>query len=353
MKDQINLDLIPRYLSEECSSKEKQIIEQWLTADPANKKTFLEIKRIWDIQPRKVLEQDLRIPWNRLESKMELHKKNQSSGIPDVARHKKPKRLNRSDRIYGSATIWLRMAAVFVVVALSGLIGILYLGEYERTDMLVMNDVITEGGQRAELTLNDGSRVRLNADSKLTHPEEFRTDERIVYLTGEAFFEVIPDGRPFYVMAGDLVVQILGTKFNVHAYEYEPVHVVVAQGKVSVRHHEAVDDEAEILERGSMATLRQDGSGLLSVESDVELQRFLGWLEHRLEFDATPLDKVIMKLERSYGIDIELTEPSLRDLRFTAEFENETIYEILEVIQFSLDLEYTREGRHVRFTQTN
>jgi transmembrane sensor len=163
----------------------------------------------------------------------------------------------------------------------------------------------------------------------------------------------VPDERPFVVYADEAVVEILGTEFNVQAYEVqayeeeEEIQVVVTDGRVAVRHIDAPEDQAAFLERGDMASLRRNGTSSLSVIRDVDLRRHLGWLEYRLEFDGASLDQVVKRLERWYNIDINLADPSLSDIIFTGVFEGESVYEVLQTLQISLDLEYEIQGQEV------
>lgn len=340
MNHKVNLNIIYRYLAGECTAEEKQRILRWMNADPENREIMQSIQRIWSVEPRKETESDIQLAWKHLEERLEQREQ----VLTTVER-----RPGRFPIRKSGPFVWYRVAAVFMVIAVTTLYAALNFSGNPDPEPLAMNEVVTEKGQRAQLVLDDGSRVRLNADSKITHPKEFGAENRVVQLSGEAYFEIVRDGRPFFVHADDAVIEILGTEFNVLAYEEEEIQVVVSGGKVSVRHQDANESNAAFLERGDMASLKRGGNELPSVTHNVDLERHLGWLDYRLEFDATPLEKVAKRLERWYEMDITLADPSLSDLRFTAVFEDESIDEVLDALQLSLDLEYEIQDRQITF----
>src|SRR5690625_353144 len=123
----------------------------------------------------------------------------------------------RTTKRAGRDVIWaLRIAALLVVSAMAGLVTITWLAEPE-VDTAAMNEVGTDRGQRAEVQLEDGTTIRLNSDSRITYPASFSNGVRSVSLTGEAYFDIARDERPFRVYAEGAEIEILGTEFNVTA----------------------------------------------------------------------------------------------------------------------------------------
>lgn len=340
MNDFSRKQLLVNYLLDICTDREKEEIERWLDKEPDNVSLLQEVANELGIKKEFSLPDKARI-------KEEVMRR---VGKPTPSDEKFRTAQRRS--IHRSRTGWFfRIAAVFIIAGFATLFGIFWFGDFQENgnEPTVMKEVITERGERAQFLLVDGTRVRLNADSKITYPEDFEQDTRAVHLSGEAFFEVTSDDRPFYVHTDETVVQVLGTEFNVKAYqEEEEIRVVVAGGKVAVRRQDAPEDEA-LLEKGEMASLRQNGNGVLSVTRNVDLKRHLGWLEYRLEFDSTSLAQVSVILERWYGIDITFADPGLTELRYSAVFEDESIDEILQAMKLSVGLEYEMQGREVTF----
>lgn len=349
MNSKINQRLIYRYLADECTAGEKLIVQKWLESDPANREAVAALQKIWQVEPKKEIEPDIKLAWERIEKQLvrpeidipvSLRQKNQNEFFTDQRR--------RRESGLGNNSIWLRAAAILLVAGFTALFGILWAPQMDTTEEPSMKEVVTESGQRAQVLLDDGTRVWLNSASRIEYPEKFHSETRTVHLSGEAYFEVMPGERPFFVYADEAVVRIVGTKFNVQAYE-ENVEVVVAEGKVAVGFSDTRGMEESLLEKGDMAEIPRQGDGRISVTRQADLQRHLGWLEYRLEFDAAPLEKVAKVLERWYKMDIQFSDPSISDLRFTAVFEDESVYEILQALKLSLDLEYEIEDRNVVF----
>ncbi|MEX1121823.1 MAG: DUF4974 domain-containing protein [Balneolales bacterium] len=103
-----------------------------------------------------------------------------------------------------------------------------------------------------------------------------------------------------------------------------------------------------ILVKGDMAQIDRN-SGEIVLKRGVDLQHYLGWFNYKLVFNDAPLKEVVKKLERWYDIDITMTDTELYDVKFTAEFENEPIVEVLDIMKYSLQLKYNTKGKEVTF----
>ena len=257
----------------------------------------------------------------------------------------------RTTKRAGRGVIWaFRIAALLVVSAMAGLVTITWLAEPE-VDTAAMNEVGTDRGQRAEVQLEDGTTIRLNSDSRITYPASFSNGVRSVSLTGEAYFDIARDERPFRVYAEGAEIEILGTEFNVTAYrDEEGLQIVVAEGVIDVSYADGNEISRDIaqLGRGEMVEIERS-TGSFSLTHDVDLAHHLGWLEYRLEFEGMPAGEVARTLERWYGIDITFSEPELADLRLTASFNDDSVQEVLRVMELSLGLGTETEGRKVTF----
>ncbi|MEX2639677.1 MAG: FecR domain-containing protein [Balneolales bacterium] len=296
-------------------------------------------QRIWNNQSKRTHPWDAEKAWQRLSREMDKDTKIKK-GLPSLKGGSR-----RSHRPF--LNVFMRVAATLLV---AGFITVYFFQADEEAnapETEVMEEVVTDRGQRATVQLDDGSRIRLGVDSQLSYPKAFETEERTVHLTGEAYFEIVHDNRPFLVLTDDAEIQILGTEFNVQAYNQERVQVVVADGKVGVRSRISGEVDDAVLERGDMAQLYREGNGEFEISHDVDLKRHLGWLDHRLEFNDVPLEEVARKLERWYRIDIQVSDPDYNDLRFTATFDDEPITEVLSAIKYSLQLEHEFQGRLV------
>lgn len=252
-----------------------------------------------------------------------------------------------------------RVAATVVLLVGSALV-------WQRRDTLFgpaeapLRELAAATGQRIQLTLTDGSKVVLGPNSRLYFPERFgRT--RLLRLEGEAVFDVVSDSaRPFLVQTRTATTRVLGTRFGVRAYpEDEYVEVVVAEGRVAVMETEDQTTSSTTDYRGMAGPLPADAIQLTADQAvrlvpgtpgairTVDATRFLAWTEGSLYFERTPLPEVARILENRYGLEIELADERVADLRLTAEFvEPELITEVVRLIAVSLGIEYrkTAEG---------
>ncbi len=197
--------------------------------------------------------------------------------------------------------------------------------------------------------LSDGSVVSLGKDSRLTYPKKFDATQRVVSLSGEAFFEVKrnPD-RPFLVYANETVTKVLGTSFRVEAYDDAPeVTVQVKTGRVSVFAKKDFEDEPTKAQRtGVVLTPNQQA---VFLKNQTQLSKSLVATPELLmppsqkpsfDFNNTPLQKVFDVLERAYGVEI-VADPDLTSGRaLTVSMEDETLYEKLDVVCMTLGLSY-------------
>ncbi len=223
---------------------------------------------------------------------------------------------------------WSAGIAASVLVILS--CGVL-LREFGQNDALQMQTVSVPAGQRAQITLADGTTVWLNSQSTLTYHSNFGRKERNVRLDGEAFFDVTPNKKiPFNVNTEMNQIRVLGTKFNVCSYDNSnSFETALIEG--------AIDVYVAGLEK-PIARMKPD-EFLSMTDGTVKRNKldsydFLRWREGIYCFDDAPLREVFDKLEKYYNIDIIVENANLLDYKCTGKFkESDGIEHILRVIQ--------------------
>ncbi|MDN5210884.1 FecR domain-containing protein [Fulvivirgaceae bacterium BMA12] len=195
----------------------------------------------------------------------------------------------------------------------------------------------TGKGEKLNISLPDGSFIKLNTSTKLSIPANYYSNnERVVYLEGEAFFEVAKfEKKPFKVITGNITTTVMGTSFNVKALsENEPVSVALVEGKVSVAN---AKDEI-ILDPAEMTTVRPS-TGKLSKETfDVEV--ITGWRSNLLIFDEILFEEIIEKLEQWYGVEFKIKGAPVGGKRYSGRFENKPLALVLEGLGFSSTFSY-------------
>ncbi len=206
----------------------------------------------------------------------------------------------------------------------------------EPVSSLIFNELITPRGGRYQVALADGSKVTLNADSKLRFPVAFTDTTRAVYLQGEAYFEVAHDSKPFIVSSGSMEVQVLGTSFNVSDYQNEDnAATTLVEGSVKLR---ARTDEQFLVpgEQGIYAKVHSS----LTVEQ-VETDLYTAWVRGMTEFENEDLESLMRRLARWYNFDFEFKNEQARGYHFTARLEqNQPISAILEMLTLTTDVKF-------------
>ncbi len=197
----------------------------------------------------------------------------------------------------------------------------------------------TGKSQMATLTLADGSKVRLNTNSKIRYSTEFNQSRtREVFLEGEAFFEVTHDPQhPFLVQAGALSTRVLGTSFSVSAYPGdETAQVTVATGKVEVHSTQGLPTTVLLPGRQMVGNPTEKSWR----EQAVVLQDAQAWTEGRLVFGNARLSQVARVLERYYDVTVVFATEDLKDCQIMAHFEKETLFHVLDAISYINQIHY-------------
>lgn len=162
------------------------------------------------------------------------------------------------------------------------------------------------GSKVIDMTLSDGSHVWLNAGSSIRFPIAFVGRERKVSITGEAYFEVAHhSNKPFYVSKGNIEVQVLGTHFNVNAYEDESgIRVTLLEGSVRVRRQDANTAGSSVVIKPGEQVVSVP-SEPLTVDTLVNLQQVMAWKNGRFHFEGMDIKSVMRQLSRWYDVQVE------------------------------------------------
>ena len=185
-----------------------------------------------------------------------------------------------------------------------------------------MNTLIIPYGSRSLITLADGSRVWLNAGSRLIYPSEFVDKKREVFLVGEAFFEVAKnEDQPFFVKTTDIEIKVLGTKFNISAYpEDYSVQTALTEGRVELSRTNAGLLEKKIqLSPGKLAYFNKKNKETTIYDVDVEYYSL--WTKGLFSFSNTDLNRITRKLERYYNIHFQYDNPFKGSIQITGKLD--------------------------------
>lgn len=196
---------------------------------------------------------------------------------------------------------------------------------------------VPRGGEY-QLVLSDGTKVWINSESSLHYPEVFGGTREIT-LNGEAYFEVAKDNsRPFIVHVGDNSIEVLGTHFNISAYEKDRIFTTLAEGKVKVAH----GDQFVVLRPNEQAIIEP---GVPTIEvKEVKVALYISWIKGSYEFRDTELGDIAAQLSRWYDVDFRFTDESLKDKRFAGIIHrDEELGFMLEIIERVAGVRFTRD----------
>lgn len=209
------------------------------------------------------------------------------------------------------------------------------------SDMASLNTLSTPRGGQYQITLPDGSVVWMNADSKLVFPTAFTGKDRLVKLTGEAYFEIAADEhQPFVVVANNMEIRVLGTHFNVKAYGEEPiVKTTLLEGKVKV----AANKKEVLLRPGQQA--KMNDAGEMNVVA-VNVDHVVAWKNGTFSFDDVTIAEVLQQIARWYDLEIVYPEGVPTGL-FRGEIDKMSdITTVLKILEVS-GVRFTVEGHKV------
>jgi ferric-dicitrate binding protein FerR (iron transport regulator) len=240
-----------------------------------------------------------------------------------------------------AASVTMLLLAAFAIFYYRPWVPALTLG----TDGL---EQVTPKGRRTMITLDDGTHVWMNADSKLTYPKKFEGATREVFLQGEAFFDVTENvHKPFVVQTSSIRVRVLGTAFNVRSYEHDDqVKTTLVRGKVVIE--PAGDSTRQVTLLPQQQAVYEKQSKKIILENQVDTDRFTSWREGRLLFEDQPLSAIVEELERWYNVNITVEDQGSLGCRFSAKVNNKTLEEVLELFKASDGIEYVIAGKDVQ-----
>lgn len=342
MNGDIEWDVLDRYFSGECSAEESDAIARWAAAEPAHARTLDEARRVWTASGTARHSFDVDAAWAAVRPRLDA-----PVGEPAPAVAPRPSRPRLT--ILPARRSVGRFVLPATAALLAGAAALLvWLGSPLAPSDAPAREYATSAGQRAELELPDGTRVVLNARSRLEVPAGYGERGRDVFLEGEAFFEVEHDeDARFLVHAKGAVAEDLGTEFVVRAYpDDSSLVVVVASGVVALRSDSDGPSRGVALSTGQLGRL--DPSGLVSVVDGVDLERYLSWRHGTLAFRRTPFSEVVRELERWYGVEIEYEDSTLATVPITASFADVPAETALGILAQLLDVRYERDGPRVR-----
>ncbi len=255
-----------------------------------------------------------------------------------------------SGRLRTAATPFYRRAYFRAAAVVAVLLGAIWLipthsPPHKKTTTPVAATIISDRPVNRFLTLPDGSTVILHGDSRLEMDKSFNQSERIVHLTGEAYFDVAHrQGTPFIIYTGKIKTTVLGTAFNITAWPgQKDITVSVTRGKVQV------EDENKliaVLTPDKQVTYNTESS--VSGQQNIEATETIAWVHNDMTFDEMPLGELARHLGKRYAVNILFSNPELETCEVTGRFAGtETLEEVMRTLALTLKTKYSIAGNEV------
>lgn len=284
--------LMLKQLDEQATPEEVNALTAWLAASPDHQRQYEQVKSVWEITAKSP---DIPPPnkakaWDNVVVKARLRQAEDRASTP------RQPGSSTSTSSWHRNRAWLAIPLVLAVVLLWQLIP--------QTPSMI--EVTASSGAVQGVNLPDDTVIRLHQESTLQYASSFNKEDRIVYLEGDAYFNVTRTGLPFEVQINNVSVQVLGTEFSVRSQETH-TEIVVAEGLVRVR---ASQDENQSIELGPGQGVRVTSTQMSSLAPE-SIQDAEDWINGSVHFDATPFPEALERLSRIWETPITLSNPAL------------------------------------------
>jgi transmembrane sensor len=361
MKENIN-DIITRILSGESTPQDNLDLITWLNQSQDNIDEFNGKERVC----------------NAINTVFAQEKFNEKAAyekfLKNIERIQPESSSNSAKRLMSGTLRWAAIALLLI-----GFGSLLFYIINDQTPQMEASiyEFIVPVGSRSNVILTDGTSVWLNAGSSLSYSRNFGINDRSVYLEGEGYFEVERESKhPFTVIASEVEVTALGTSFNIKSYPDEDViQTTLVSGSININRTGRSETEKGLTLEPNQQLTYYRATKQLSVSSgadekdilkkreqeetkriaDVNLPRailrrgvnpeiFTSWKDNRLILDDEPFEKLAIKLERRFGTTIIINDEDIRRRRFKGSFDEITLEQALNALQFVSPFEYSIEN---------
>lgn len=344
--DSIN-ELLVKCISGQASEKDFEKAWYWVHASEANTKYYESLNKTW-------IAGNLNSPVDQR--------------IVKSAWSKVQKSINRQQ----GRLISFKQKMLVTVPRAAAILGFVFISGYFANRMVnknvlkheVVSEIIFEApkGFQSSVTLSDGTKIRLNASTRIKYLNTYGINNRNIYLEGEAYFEVAKNASlPFNVNVGGIVVKAVGTKFNVQGYSDDTeIVTTLVEGKVAVRKIDTPDNKAKTFlvpnqqavyfkdNATRIAFLRNHGAANILDESNeiivvdnVKSEVVTSWQQNNLQLQSESFSNLIKKLERRFNIKIILKDGELSKYKITGTIENLSAEQTFKALQLLLPMKYS------------
>lgn len=293
------------------NAKEVEEVVNWIESDEKNREEYNRIKNTWSY----------------------LSFMNFSTILQSQSRKEHGRRFVLS--------VFVKYAAIIFLAFLAGGASFFLFWVNSPSYVSSYNEIVVPYGETAEVILSDQTHVWLNSGSKLKYPTAFENRNRRVELEGEAYFKVQKNTKkPFIVATSHLNINVLGTSFNVEAFEdSKTINITLVEGIVNLE-----DQSGNVLTelKPNQKAAFDRYSNTLRLEKKVDTKMLTSWKEGIIYFENQQLDEIAKRLENWFNLKIVFQDPSLKEVRYTgAILKNKPIDQIFEILKYTADIDYS------------
>ena len=319
-------ELVIGYLQGNLSKEETDLFYDWVNESASNKETFFEIKAMYDAGLFLGKPLDTASSWQRL-----LNKKKNSQ----------TRRFN----------LWYQISSYAAVALIAVAISSVFFLFIRDDDKTLYSKYIGGDGLEADvIELPDGTHVSLGSKTTFHYDKNFGKDKRIVYLEGEAYFDVAKQkNKPFIVKTKEQDIEALGTKFNVMAYPMDSMTITtLLEGSVRLTTMHIA--KQTILEPNQQFVYNRNTES--AILRKVDARQFVSWTSGYYYFHEQSLKAILDRLSHVYGVEFAVSSKTLNKRTFTGTFyRGQSIKDIMEIVNLSIPVKYKIDDRHVTISE--
>lgn len=338
MKDKRFTELLGKRLAGELSAEESAEFTGYISANQSYKKEYESLKSYW-LQEEVPDEHTIAL-FEKIKKRIDITEINEQQKQQSTHLIGKSHQLPFHRR-------WQAIAAMLTIALLSFGIYQFFSADQrgQQTASIKWKRFYTPDRLRSEITLPDGTKVSLNSASTLKYPAVFNGDTREVYLTGEAYLDVVHDSKhPFILHTEKMDIRVLGTQFNVKSYTEDSIkEATLFRGSIAVTFPEYPDAKV-LLKPSEKVVVKNSGyergtTVFFDKENRYHMETL--WRRDQLAFRDAGLGSIANNMARKYGVKMIFKNNNIRNLKFSGSFEKETLNEALHSLQIVTPFNYT------------
>ena len=339
MSDTIDWRIIDRHVAGESTPADDEQLRRWLAQDPRRAELLAGL-RVAGHAPGESERWNVDTAWDKVMHRIE--EGGMAHPLTLHANRREPVRVARGRQARALGALGAALAAASLIGLLWHPASVVPLRQPSPT----MQEVTSARAQQMRVTLHDGTRVVLNAGSRLRYAADFGRTTRDVELDGEGYFEVVhDDAHPFRVHARGGIAEDVGTRFTVRAYPELPhLLVAVAEGRVALR-RDSANAGSTMLAAGQLGRIETNGT--ITVVNDADIQRWMSWTQGALVLDGMSLADAATEIGRRFDVQVRIDTRDLARRMVSARFRDEPLPAVLDALTLALGARWTRDGQTV------